>query len=82
MQIAGKTNTLNVDGKAVPQKGYITDELTDYAIDWMDTLDKAGPKIDPQTTTALVLAAHGKASTTPVSARWPPHWKGWRRSAR
>lgn len=26
---------LNVDGKRVPQKGYITDELTDYAIDWM-----------------------------------------------
>lgn len=28
-------NGLNVDGKHVPQKGYITDELTDYAIDWM-----------------------------------------------
>lgn len=27
---------LNVDGKHVPQKGYITDELTDYAIDWLD----------------------------------------------
>ena len=26
---------LNVDGKAVPQKGYITDELTDYAMDWL-----------------------------------------------
>ncbi len=26
---------LNVDGKAVPQRGYITDELTDYAIDWL-----------------------------------------------
>ena len=26
---------LNVDGKRVPQKGYITDELTDYALDWL-----------------------------------------------
>jgi N-acetylglucosamine-6-sulfatase len=28
-------NGLNVDGKAVPQRGYITDELTTYAIDWL-----------------------------------------------
>jgi N-acetylglucosamine-6-sulfatase len=28
--------TLNVDGKRVPQKGYITDELTDYATQWLD----------------------------------------------
>jgi len=28
-------NGLNVDGKRVPQKGYITDELTDYALDWL-----------------------------------------------
>lgn len=27
--------TLNVDGKRVKQKGYITGELTDYAIDWL-----------------------------------------------
>lgn len=27
--------TLNVNGERVKQKGYITDELTDYAIDWM-----------------------------------------------
>ncbi|MDQ5981176.1 MAG: hypothetical protein QG602_4154 [Verrucomicrobiota bacterium] len=27
--------TLNVDGKRVPQRGYITTELTDYAIDWL-----------------------------------------------
>ena len=26
---------LNVDGHHVPQKGYITDELTDYALDWL-----------------------------------------------
>ncbi|MEZ6045709.1 MAG: sulfatase [Planctomycetaceae bacterium] len=28
--------TLNVNGKSVPQKGYITDELTDYALNWLE----------------------------------------------
>ncbi len=28
-------NGLNVDGQHVAQKGYITDELTDYALDWL-----------------------------------------------
>jgi len=28
--------TLNVDGRSVPQKGYITDELTDYAVQWLE----------------------------------------------
>jgi N-acetylglucosamine-6-sulfatase len=28
--------TLNVDGRRVPQRGYITDELTDYAIAWLE----------------------------------------------
>ena len=28
--------TINVDGQRVKQKGYITDELTDYAVDWME----------------------------------------------
>lgn len=36
----GTIAQLNVDGKHVDQKGYITDELTDYAIDWLETLDK------------------------------------------
>ncbi len=27
--------TLNVDGKRLKQKGYITGELTDYAVDWL-----------------------------------------------
>ncbi|HKX83963.1 MAG TPA: sulfatase, partial [Pyrinomonadaceae bacterium] len=26
---------LNINGKKVPQKGYITDELNDYALDWL-----------------------------------------------
>lgn len=34
-------NTLNVDGKNVPQKGYITTELTDYAVDWLETQRQA-----------------------------------------
>jgi N-acetylglucosamine-6-sulfatase len=34
---------LNVNGKKVPQKGYITDELTDYALDWLRTLPKDQP---------------------------------------
>ncbi|MBW8813390.1 MAG: sulfatase [Caulobacterales bacterium] len=33
---AGKRRLLNVDGQPVPQKGYITDELTDYVVDWLD----------------------------------------------
>ncbi len=36
--------TLNVDGKRVKQKGYITDELTDYAVSW---LTKQDPKTKP-----------------------------------
>ncbi|CAN5493498.1 sulfatase [soil metagenome] len=28
-------NGLNVNGQKVPQKGYITDELTDYALEWL-----------------------------------------------
>jgi N-acetylglucosamine-6-sulfatase len=36
-------NGLNIDGKRVPQKGYITDELTDYALDWLDKSDPNRP---------------------------------------
>lgn len=32
----GHSNMLNVDGKEVAQKGYITDELTDYAVNWLE----------------------------------------------
>ncbi len=37
-----KNWTLNVDGKSVPQKGYITDELTDYAVDWLEGIKGDG----------------------------------------
>ncbi len=36
-------NGLNINGKRVPQKGYITDELTDYAVDWISQRDKDQP---------------------------------------
>lgn len=36
-------NGLNVNGKHVPQKGYITDELTDYALDFLKNRDKDKP---------------------------------------
>jgi N-acetylglucosamine-6-sulfatase len=39
----GAPNTLNVDGRRVPQQGYITDELTDYALDWLKSVPKGKP---------------------------------------
>ena len=36
-------NGLNVNGVQVPQKGYITDELTDYALDWLRTIPREQP---------------------------------------
>ncbi len=36
-------NGLSVNGRKVPQKGYITDELTGYALDWLRTLPKEQP---------------------------------------
>lgn len=35
--------TLNVNGKRVPQKGYITDELTEYALNWLNNREKDEP---------------------------------------
>jgi N-acetylglucosamine-6-sulfatase len=39
---AGAT-MINVDGQRVPQKGYITDELTDYALDWLGSTTRDKP---------------------------------------
>ena len=36
-------NGLNIDGKQVPQRGYITDELTDYALDWLKERKRERP---------------------------------------
>ena len=32
----GKTNTFNINGERAEQKGYITDELTDYSLSWLE----------------------------------------------
>ena len=39
----GPKYTLNVNGERVKQKGYITDELTDYAVDWLKQRDGDEP---------------------------------------
>lgn len=36
-------HVLNVDGRHVPRRDYITDELTDYALDWLKTRDRKKP---------------------------------------
>lgn len=36
-------NGLNVDGRPVAQKGYITDELTEYAVDWLSARTSSRP---------------------------------------
>ncbi len=38
----GPKYTLNVNGERVKQNGYITDELTDHAIDWMESQKDSG----------------------------------------
>ena len=40
---SGQAVLLNVDGREIPQRGYITDELTDYALEWMKTVPKDRP---------------------------------------
>jgi N-acetylglucosamine-6-sulfatase len=34
---------LNLNGTRIPQKGYITDELTDYALQWLEGRDRDRP---------------------------------------
>lgn len=36
-------STINVNGNRVPQHGYITDELTDYAMEWLNVRDRGKP---------------------------------------
>jgi N-acetylglucosamine-6-sulfatase len=48
-------NGLNIDGRNVPQKGYITDELTDYAVDWI----RQQPKTQPYFLYLSHKAVHG-----------------------
>lgn len=39
----GPASMLNVDGHDTPQRGYITDELTDYALSWLTSLPREQP---------------------------------------
>lgn len=39
----GVQSMLNVNGEAVPQTDYITDELTDYAMTWLNSIDQSEP---------------------------------------
>ena len=39
----GRTTMLNVNGEDVPQQGYITDELTDYVLDFLQNRDSDRP---------------------------------------
>jgi N-acetylglucosamine-6-sulfatase len=39
----GPRYTLNVNGERVPQRGYITDELTDYAVEWLEKQNRDKP---------------------------------------
>lgn len=39
----GRQSFLNVNGQSVPQDGYITDELTDYAIEWLSNRKEEEP---------------------------------------
>ena len=39
----GNVTLLNINGERVPQRGYITDELTDYAVEWLETARDAAP---------------------------------------
>lgn len=43
INMSGEQAMLNIDGKLTPQKGYITDELTEYAVDWLNHLNKDRP---------------------------------------
>lgn len=39
----GPRHTLNIDGKRIEQRGYITDELNGYALDWLKQQNKDKP---------------------------------------
>ena len=41
--LLGRPSMLNIDGNTVAQQGYITDELTGYAVDWLAGGDRTSP---------------------------------------
>jgi N-acetylglucosamine-6-sulfatase len=88
-------NGLNVDGERVPQKGYITDELTDYAVEWLEGLPDDQPfflylshkavhaDFEPAERHAGRYAE--EAITPPPSMAPPPrsaHWPAWTQNQR
>lgn len=58
----GQTSNLNVDGQVVTQKGYITDELTDYALDWLKEKRKSGKPF-------FLYLSHKAVHSDPLPAR-------------
>jgi arylsulfatase A-like enzyme len=40
---SGAPNTININGTRVEQQGYITDELTDYALEWLTNRESEEP---------------------------------------
>jgi arylsulfatase A-like enzyme len=68
---AGKRQMLNVDGKETPQKGYITDELTDYAIDWLDKgRDRSKPFFLYLSTRPSIPTPVGRTATPASTRTW------------
>lgn len=63
---AGARQKMNVDGAHVDRKGYITDELTEYALDWLkDGRDKSKP--------FFLYLSHKAVHSDPVP---PPRYAG------
>jgi N-acetylglucosamine-6-sulfatase len=86
---------LNVNGRKVAQKGYITDELTDYAMEWLDGLPADQPfflYLSHKAVHANFTPAERHAGRyaeeeipPPPSMAHPPrsaHWPAWTQNQR
>ena len=61
---------LNVNGLRVPQKGYITDELTDYALRWLDQRSAEQPVLYVSVAQGGAFGVHpGRASQRALRQR-------------
>lgn len=65
----GEVQMLNVDGKEVPRTGYITDELTDYALTWLNQ------ERDPSKPFFLYLSHKAVHSDPLPSAKYADQYK-------
>ncbi|MFI8665515.1 sulfatase [Qipengyuania sp. NPDC077410] len=61
----GRETNFNIDGEVVPQRGYITDEMTDYAMNWLEN------ERDPNQPFMLYLS-HKAVHSDPLP---PPRYK-------